>query len=179
MSPPENELPVNLPLTVVLARTPDAAVALTGVRVYSAGVSLHLSVRVRVRRGAIAMSDLHQLLWRHGEGPPALLLGLELPDGGRVDNIARHGPMPDVVFTQGSGSGNELSVDQEWWLSPLPLDGPITVVVRCAELGIGETRTEFDGSVLRRAAEDVVELWPWTPPGPIRAELSPPPDLPD
>jgi hypothetical protein len=94
-----------------------------------------------------------------------------------VDNIGRRWS-GESVFTQGSGSGNELSVDQEWWLSPLPPDGPIAVVVRCARLGLEETRTEFDGSLIRRAAADVVELWPWTPPEPVRAEPPPPPDVP-
>ena len=52
------------------------------------------------------------------------------------------------------------------------------MVVRCAALGIEETATVLNGTAIRRAAEDVVVLWPWTPPDPGPPESPPPPDLP-
>jgi len=47
LSPPENEIPVAVPLNAVLGRTEDAAIALTGLQVYTTGVSFDLAVRVR------------------------------------------------------------------------------------------------------------------------------------
>ena len=60
-----------------------------------------------------------------------------------------------------------------------PPEGPLCFVVRCPELGIEETSVVLDGAAIRRAADDVLVLWPWAPPpeasGP---EPSGPPDLP-
>ena len=50
-SRPDNEVPVALPLNVVLARTDDAAVALIGLQVYSTGVAFQLAVRTRAWSG--------------------------------------------------------------------------------------------------------------------------------
>jgi hypothetical protein len=177
MSAPENEVPVALPQNVLLARTEDVAVALLGLQVYSTGLAFDLAVRVRPVK--LPMADLHQALWRHGPGAPSLLVGLELADGTRVDNVTGPGSAGDVVFTQGSGSGNEYSVDQTWWLSPLPPEGPLTVVVRCPELGLAETSAVLDGTAIRAAADRVVELWPWERPPDHGRDEPPPPDLPD
>lgn len=176
MAPPENEIPVDVPVNAVLGRSPDAAIALTRMQVYTTGVSF--DVLIRVRPGTPGMAELHDVLWDHGSGGPAVLIGLEFADGRRVDNLERGRPTDDVVFTLGSGSGNEYSVDQSQWLHPLPPEGPLQVVVRAARLGISETRVQLDGSAIRRAAEDVVELWPWSPPVPARDERGLPPDVP-
>jgi hypothetical protein len=47
--PPDNELPVAAPLSVVLARSDDVALAIAGVQVFSTGVTFDLAVRCRVR----------------------------------------------------------------------------------------------------------------------------------
>ena len=173
MGAPDNELPVALPVNALLARTGDAAIAVMGLQVYSTGVSMTLLVRVREalspRRG------LHELV--HGFGGPGLLVGVGLADGRRVASggVARNDP--DLVWQPTGGSGDDRSVEQGWWLSPLPPDGPLTLVVRCPELGVEEVATEFDGTAVRAAAAGVVELWPWTPPF-LGMPDSPPPDLP-
>ena len=176
MSPPDNEIPVAVPLNRMLARTEDAAVALIGTQVYTTGLTFTLVVRVR--RGTLPMDHLHQLMWGPGNGPPAFLVGLELADGRRVDNIPGHGSVDDLVFTQGGGSGSEVSVDQEWWLHPMPPEGPLRIVVRCAPLGIEDTVTEIDTAAVNRAAERVEVLWPWTPPEHRESPPPPPPDVP-
>ncbi len=84
-----------------------------------------------------------------------------------------------VLLHSRGGGGGETSIDQKWWLSPLPPEGPLRVVVRCPELGIGETSVELDGTAIRRAAEQVVELWPWSRQELAPPEPPPPPDLPD
>ena len=149
---------------------------MTRLQVFSTGVSLELAVRVR--RGTLPMRDLHEALWsRGGRESPALLIGVELPDGRRANNLGRMAPADELVFTQGGGSGNELSVDQGWWLSPLPPEGPLRFVVSCAALGIEETSTVLDGAAIQQAAADVVTLWPWSPPEPDSGP--PPPDIPE
>jgi hypothetical protein len=176
MGPPDNEIPVAVPLNVVLARTDDAAVALLGLQVHTTGLSFDVSVRVRSsERGG---RELTNLIFEHRRAEGGLLFGVEWADGRRVSNAGGGRPDADVIFHEAGGGGGDRTVDQSWWMSPLPPEGPVAFVVRCDALGIGETRTTIDGSVIGRAAADVVSLWPWTPPQHAEPQLPPPPDLP-
>jgi hypothetical protein len=175
---PENEIPVALPLSVVLARTDEVAVGLFGLQVYSTGVAFTLVVRVRPSSQLAEGRGLNELIWEHRPGAGRFLLGIELADGRRSSGLPTPGHDGDLVFHPGSGSGGDASVEQSWWLSPLPPEGPLRFVVRCPELGIAESVTELDGSAIRRAADGVVELWPWEPPAEHRSSEPPPPDVP-
>jgi hypothetical protein len=175
MRAPENEIPVTVPLNTLLARSGNVALALLGLQVYSTGVSFDLAVRCRP--GAVEGGALSDVFWGRSGGSE-FLVGLEFADGRRVTSAGipfpgRWGP-DDIVFHHGGGSGDELTVDQSWWLNPLPPAGPLHVVIRCDRLGIGETRTVLDGAAISRAAAGVVELWPWEP----APELGPPEDRP-
>jgi hypothetical protein len=175
-SPPDNEIPVAVPLNRMLARTENAAVALTGAQVYTTGLTFTLVARVR--RGTLPMDHLHQLMWVPASVPPTLLVGLELADGRRLDNIPDHDSPDDLVFSDIGGSGSELSIDQEWWLHPIPPEGPLRFVLRCVPLGIEDTVTELDTSPFRSAAQRVEVLWPWTPPEQRERPPPPPPEVP-
>ena len=176
MSAPENEIPVAVPLNTLLARTPDVAVALTGLQVYSTGVSFDLAFRVRSPLDA-AHRGLSDLVFEHGPSAGRFLLGIELADGRRASNVFGRDTDDGIVFHAGGGGGGELSVDQSWWLHPLPPEGPVRFVLGCAALGIEETSTVIDGGLLRRAAADVVVR---RAPGPEGHDRPPPPapDLP-
>ena len=179
MNPPENEIPVALPANVLLSRTEDVAVALVGLQVYTTGVAFTLIVRARPSSELTGARDLNELIWQHGPAAGRFLLGIELADGRRASGMRMGEPGTGLVFHSGGGSGDRASVEQTWWLSPLPPDGPVLFVVRCDDLGIGETVTELDGSAIRRAADDVVTLWPWEPPPQHRGPEPPrPPDVP-
>jgi hypothetical protein len=181
MSPPENEIPVAVPLDVVLGRTEDAAIALTGVQVYTTGIAFVLAVRVRSwpdddHRG------LGDLVFHHGRRGEQLLIGVELADGRRASNVGGRGfrgESSGIVFHEAGGGGGQLAVDQSWWLSPLPPEGPVRFVCSCVPLHIAETSVELDGTAIARAAEEVVTLWPWV--APDMGERPPPsrPELPD
>lgn len=172
--PPENELPVALPVNLLLARTGDAAVALTRLQVYSAGLSFDLVVRLRPSASLARDDRLNELLWHGRGGGSSFLLGVGFADGRRATNAPRGGG-DGVTLVSGSGSGGMASVEQSWWLHPLPPEGPLTVAVRCDELGIEESLTELDGTAVRRAVEAVVTLWPWEPPPEERYGQEPPP----
>ena len=179
MSAPENELPVALPMNRLLARTDDLGIGLVGLQVYSTGLTFELAVRIRPSAaGDDRGRSLQELFWDHSpHRATRFLLGLEFGDGRRVTNL--RADADGIVFHQGGGGGGDTAIDQSWWLSPLPPDGPLTFVVRCPELGIGETATVLDGSAIRRAADDIVTLWPWEPPPEHRRpEPQRPPDLP-
>ena len=176
MSPPDNEVPVVLPQNVLLARTDDVAVALLGLQVSSTGVSFHLTVRVRASALRRLDHTLNELVWDHGVRGGRFLMGVEFADGRRASNVP-DASSEGIVFHSGGGGGGDTAIDQSWWLSPLPPEGPLTVVVRCPEAGLAETSTVLDGAAIRRAADDVLTLWPWESP---ERDHEPPsrPDLP-
>jgi hypothetical protein len=195
MGPPENEVPVAIPVNVVLARTDDAAIALTGMQVYSTGVAFDVAVRVRTWPDD-DHGGLGELVFEHGRRGSRLLIGVELSDGRRASNVGGHGhghghghgpghgpgfgaDPSGIVFHQSGGGGGQLAVDQSWWLSPVPPEGPVRFVCSCAELNLAETSVELDGTAMQRAAERVVTLWPWVRPGADERLEPPPPDLPD
>ncbi|WP_344691366.1 hypothetical protein [Blastococcus jejuensis] len=182
MSAPENEIPVALPQNVVLGRTDDAVIALQRLSVYTTGIAFDLVVRLRPDAARADGRDLNELIWHGGPGGGRFLLGVEFADGRRASNASgRHGPGEgeDVVFVSGGGSGGQASVEQSWWLHPLPPDGPLRIVVRCPDLGISERSVVLDGAAIRAAVDDVVVLWPWAPPPEMDQREPPaPPDLP-
>ncbi|MGY1682516.1 hypothetical protein [Geodermatophilus sp. SYSU D01176] len=175
LEPPENEVPVTLPQNVLLARTEGVAVALLDLQVYSTGAAFQLAVRVRPSARASLGHRLDELMWDRGRGSAHFLLGIELADGRRGSNVPGRST-EGVLFHSRGGSGGDSSLTQRWWLSPLPPEGPLRLVVRCAESGIAEAAVELDASAMRAAAEHVVELWPWEPEPPHR-EPPRPPDL--
>lgn len=177
MNKPENEVPVALPMNRLLSRTPDLAVALVGLQAYTTGVAFELVARARGLEDPAADNRLGDVFWGHA-GAPRFLLGVQFADGRRVSSPPFPGRSGDIVFHQGGGSGGETAVDQQWWLSPLPPDGPLLVVARCPEIGLEETVIELDGTAIRRAGESATVLWPYEPPVDRGAEPPPPPDLP-
>lgn len=180
-NPPENEVPAVHPVSAVLARTEHSALSLTGVRVFSTGLAFTIDLRCRPEALPEGSVDLHSLLWGRG-GESRVLVGLEFADGRRVSNLPGRDPFGGdadaVVFHQGSGSGSQLSLEQEWWLSPLPPAGPLRIVVRCDLLGLPEASLELDGAAVRAAAEGVVVLWPWVSPSALQEPEPVMPDLP-
>ena len=178
MSRPENELPTALTVNRLLGRTPDTAVALVGMQAYTTGVAFLLAARSRNAGDPAGGNELGELFWGHRVGGSRFLFGVQFADGRRASN-ARFGERDgDLIFHSGAGSGGSASVDQEWWLSPLPPEGPLLVVVRCPEIGLEETVTELDGAAIRRAGEAATVLWPWQPSVEPSFEPPPPPDLP-
>jgi hypothetical protein len=185
LSAPENEVPASIPVSALLVRTGTSALTLTGVQVFSTGVGFTLTVRCRPEALPDGQADLHELMWRgrRGQGS-ALLVGVEFADGRRASNLPGRDPFGsaagsgDLLLTQGSGSGHQLTVEQEWWLSPLPPAGPLRLVVRCDLLDLPETVTELDGTAIQAAAEDVAVLWPWVPPSAVGPPGPPAPDVP-
>jgi hypothetical protein len=178
MNKPENELPVALPMNRLLSRTPDVAVALIGLQAYSTGVAFELVARARGAEEPGADNRLGDIFWERRAGTPQFLLGVQFADGRRASSLPFPGRSEDIVFHQGGGGGGPSSVDQEWWLSPLPPEGPLLVVVRCPEIGVEETVVELDGTAIRRAGESAIVLWPYEPPVDRGHEPPTPPDVP-
>ncbi len=108
--PPENEVPVLVPINTFFGRTDDVAVALLGLQVYTTGLLLDFTVRVRSQRGDRGRR-MELLASGGGPGPyddrslaaDRLLFGAEYPDGRVAVNFpVRSGPVgPAVVGGEG------------------------------------------------------------------------------
>lgn len=179
--PPTNEVPVPVPVRVVLARTDDVAIAITGALVYSNGLTFALCVRSRSKE-----SVLHEVV--HGMGmtqapSSGLLLGVEFSDGRRAADINNglgsfDGGSEALVLTGTGSSGDDSTYDASYWVSQIPSRGALRVVVACEALGIAETSVSLDANPIIAASADAIELWPWTPPEPFEPAALTRDDLP-
>lgn len=190
MSPPENELPGGVGLSVLLGRTDDAAVGITQIEAFSTGFQFTLAVRLRRARPEFFHGGLFTLISAHGHPgvniPLAdrLLLGVEYADGRRASTlhdmrIQGLDVMADdqrLVLVQQSGGGGEQGVDQTYWVAPLPPEGPVTFVLAWPGFGMPESRTVLDSAAIRAAADRSHLLWPPQPP--MEHREPPPPTRP-
>ncbi|WP_051807810.1 hypothetical protein [Actinoplanes subtropicus] len=173
---PENEIPAGVGFAAVLGRTEEAAVGITQVEAFSAGFRLTLAIRIRRPLAKTAHGGLFTLVsahGRHGAEVPLedrLLLGVEYANGERASTLEdMRFPGDDMDdderlgLFQAGGGGDDLTVDQTYWVTPLPPDGPVTFVLSWPGFGMPESRTEVDGALIRAAGARSVRLWPERP----------------
>jgi hypothetical protein len=167
---PDEVIPASVPGELLLIRTGQVALAIGSVRVYPNG--FEFTAHVRVRRADADEPVWHDPFDRHRRGrqPPGdlLRLGLLYADGRRAATTGHWWPGEGadpgrLVLQQGGGGGNACRWDGEFWVHPLPPDGPVTFVASWPDYGVAETRAELDGSVIRAAAARAVILWPEEP----------------
>lgn len=104
---------------------------------------------------------------RGGSVPPPddlLRFGILYPDGSKWTNLSWAFPGPEeepvgpVVIGRG-GSGGGDSWEMDYWLWPLPGDGPLTFVAEWPALGIEESAASVDGGALDQAAAEAEVVW--------------------
>ena len=164
-------IPGSVPGEVMLIRAEQVAVAIGSIRAYPNGFEFTAHVRMRGQ-------DENEPFWhdpfdRHGQRgrqPPGdvLRLGVLYADGRRGAVAGGHWPDeaadPGRLFLQhGSSGGTTGRWDGEFWVHPLPPEGPVTFVASWPEYGVAETRAELDGAAIRAAAGRAVVLWPEEP----------------
>ncbi len=188
MSAPDNEFPVAVGAAAMLASNADAAVGVTHLEAFSTGFQFDLAVRVRQAPPRLAGGGLFMLIDGHVH-PGAqvsledrLLLGVEYSDGRRastVQDARRRGPNAvlsdeELVLVPEGGGGGDVSVEQTYWVAPLPPDGPVAILLAWPAFGMAESRTVLDGAAIRAAGSSSRVLWPRQP----RIDPSPPPPPP-
>jgi hypothetical protein len=166
--PPEAEFPAAVPSgPLLLGRTEQAAVAITGISAYSAGFEIFVTARFRAGTGGASGP---------GDGGPggpepairrrSFRLGLQFADGTKV--IGQHGgsgppgeaePAGPILRTY-LGGGSPRSSFWRWWAWPLPPAGPVEFVCVWPALEIPETRAGLDAQLILDAAARSVRLWP-------------------
>ena len=163
-------IPGLVPAEVVIVRTGQLAVAIGGIHAYPNGFEFTVHARLRhadapePRRGGL-FSRPGRMTRAPGEG---LRLGIMYADGRRAATPIGH-PLPDdadsgrLVLFENGGGGSSRTWDGNFWVHPLPPDGPVTFVVSWAEHGVAEARAELDGAAIGAAATRAVTLWPEEP----------------
>jgi hypothetical protein len=160
----------------MLLRTGQVAIAIGSIRAYPNG--FEFTAHVRRRDEDENQPGYHDPFNRHGrrgQQDDALRLGILYADGRRGATNGGH-PLPDeqadpggLVLQHGSGGGNARRWDGDFWVHPLPPDGPVTFVAAWPEYGVAETQAQLDGAAIRAAAGRAVILWPEQP----EAEVTP------
>ena len=170
--PSEDEIPVAVPLQLVLASEPGVVMFLNRADVHREGIAFAIGIEARfpaslseARRTELRRITAYRMDRSAPEG--ALRVGLTLPDGEQVGtgsgSVADWGRRPDVpvVVLSGAGGGGSVtrwSEQYSVWLWPLPPEGRATLHYVYGDAGIPEGSVEIDLSPLVRAAADVVPL---------------------
>jgi hypothetical protein len=170
---PDEVIPGTVPVELLLIRTEQVAVAVSGIRVYPNGFEFTAHVRVRGEgengAGWLDPFDRHGRGGRQEPGAGPLQLGLLFADGRRGAVTGGHrrsaeGAGPGgLVLQPGSSGSSGRRWDGDFWVHPLPLDGPVTFVAAWPAYGVAETRAELDGTAIHAAAARAVTLWPEQP----------------
>jgi hypothetical protein len=163
--PPEAELPGIVPVdTLLLARTGELAVAVTGLSAFSDGIEIFLTARIRPSAGHPE---------EHLPGGPRDLaasrrsfrFGLQYSDGGRAAGSPgsrpdRDSEPPGPVLYPFAGGGGPHSFISRWWAWPLPPAGPLEFVCEWPAFGVAESRAGIDAQLVLDAARRSIRLWP-------------------
>jgi hypothetical protein len=166
LGPPANVLPGVVPVELLIARTDETAVAVTGsVRAYPTGFGFTLSLRVR----AYPPGDPYpfDVPFEGDQIPDAFLrVGVQFADGAKATNLPRYDlrhhddtePTPPMLTPHGGRDGGR-AWDADHWVWPLPPAGPLALVCEWPARQVGESRVEFDARSVRQAAERAATLW--------------------
>ena len=172
---PVAALPAVMAENAVIVRDERLAISIGGLSAYPNGFELSIHIRVRSdenlidpfghrrRRDYVRNSGSSQVY----DPEQNLRIGILFADGRRAaSNQNRHLPLdsepdPDtLVMLPGHGGGSGTSWDMTHWIYPLPPPGPLTIVISWLAQDITEIRHELDGSKIRAAAEQAIQLWP-------------------
>lgn len=163
---PDGELPTPLAIRLMLARSEQVAVAVTGLWAFAAGLDLLVSVRLR---DAVPGTRVASFLAGLDDEPleeEFCRLGVQFSTGEKAANTEVRatressseiaGPIMKVMV----GGGGLVSREWRYWVSPLPPPGPLAIVCEWPYFGIAESRTEIDAQPIRDAASQSIVLWP-------------------
>ena len=165
LGPPTDQVPGVVPVEVVLGRSSDVAVLLTGMRAFPDGVAMVLGVRLRQRVAGVDVEAWDDM-FDHGHPEPGdsrwqearLRWGFTFADGAGVSNLEAH--PGGISLHGGGGSGSDQGCDRDYWLSPLPPAGPIQVFSEWPRAGLPLAVSIIDALPILEAAARSRALWP-------------------
>ncbi|HVM27572.1 MAG TPA: hypothetical protein VM433_07860 [Mycobacteriales bacterium] len=160
--PPQDEVGVLALASFVLVRTDEVTVAVRGVTAYSDGLRLSVVVLFADEQRA---EDLDWALRDYSRSPGRFRVGCAFADGRRVTTgrsespeVERPGDVtPHLVLL--SSNATALTWTGEYWLWPLPPDGPLVLGCRWPDRRIPETLAQLDAGPLLAAAAASTPVW--------------------
>jgi hypothetical protein len=163
--PANNVLGIVMPVNMVLAQSPRAAVTLGSITAYPDGFEFDYLIRSTSEElGQSLAEHLHRR--RAGADLPDDLFrfGVEFADGTRVTSIGSGHPFGSPgtggpAMVPRGGGGNFQRWEGKWWVTPLPPPGRLELVCEWPAAGIVLTRAEIDSAAIRDAASRAVTLW--------------------
>jgi hypothetical protein len=178
---PDGVLPGVSPAPLSLIRTDEVAVAISGVRAYPNGFEFSVHGRLRYEDLPWGLPPTDSIADQRTRLAPekALRLGVLYADGQRARTPGDPSAEPAeeagreyLTFLEVSRSGTDRQWDGDFWVHPLPPDGPVTFVASWLLYGVTETRAELNSAVIHEAARRAVIIWPGEPaPGEPAGEL--------
>jgi hypothetical protein len=150
----------------LLAKTDEAAIVLRGLCAYPNGFEFQISFLGRPPH----TPQMHHALFARYRGGYGPRFGFEFSDGRRAGQSTRQGgfnvpkdengiPTEPVMMPRGGGGGGG-EFRQNFWVWPLPPDGPLVLHFDWPDRDIPDTTVQLDGTAVRRAGQSALELWP-------------------
>jgi hypothetical protein len=158
--PPQTEFPGIVPInTLLLERSEQAAVAITGISAYSNG--FEFAVTHLLRPGApgfdAEVPTPEGMVLAH----EPFQISLQLSDGRQVISERPHGdaePTGPILRPHGGGGTSHYQLTR-WWAWPLPPSGPLEFICQWPTPGASETQVSIDAQLILDAARQSVQLW--------------------
>lgn len=158
---PEDSTGSGVPLHVVVGRSDEAAVVLTSLEVWPAGMFLVLNCVVRRYPPTAPLAVAWSARPAHAD---RLHVTLRVPGRQAVPAAASH------VGERGAQASLSLRIEGpvqhgrllrlRLWCEPLPVEQQVAIVVRWPAYGIDESGFTLDPEVLAAAASRSLPLWP-------------------
>jgi hypothetical protein len=153
---------------LLLARTEQRSIGLTGIRAYPNGFAFTLGVQLR----QVISGEQTRFGMFGGEVDPSgefadyyLRFGVQFADGRTATNLGRHHrafeagrPGPPLLTGTGGGGHDGRVWDQDSWGWGLPPPGPLVCVCGWPDRQLEESR-EVDARLVLDAAERALPLW--------------------
>lgn len=159
---PEDSLGAPVPYSAIVGRSDEAAVVLSGLVAYPAGmlITVFATSRRSPARPPVRSGPPHRQVMGLANG---MRFGIRFADGTKVSNLGRLGgpaePGKPVLRHQG-GSGGGRGSRLTFWVEPLPPEGLIAFVCDWEDYGVVESTAELDAAMVLEAASRAVAIWP-------------------
>ena len=173
VEPPPDMVPGVVPVELILARTPQRAIGLSGIRAYPTGFACTLHMRLREvvpgeQSNFGAFNMLSDAVDPAGEFADYYLrLGVGFADGRKATNLDHRrdlddipSPDPPTLWLVRWEGYDRLSWEVEVWVWGLPPPGPLAFVCEWPARDIPESRVEIDAGLVLEAAARAVPIWP-------------------
>lgn len=169
--PPENEVPVEVPLALTLYRDDRRVLVLQRAQVHSNGCAFAL--QWHTRRVDEPLDEWHAGQGFHSVGrrplAESLRFGMLFADGSRATTVpttfgAEYLARPEgrsLRFNEGGGGGGQdrYMMNGTLWAWPLPPDGPATLVLEWRAQGVPETQVTLEPIAFSELAASARPLW--------------------